>query len=189
MFRIVLRTEHRHHRGLHPVAGLPGVPRHRHLLLALLHLDGMHRAHLGQGAPLHPGCRGVELLEHRREPLGRGAGDEPAEPDREGRWRRHHQRGSREQPGEVQERRRHRPSRRPCVQPVRQRLRLHLRGCRHRLHALSAEHARHAGMALQHPRGAVSGSTDSRPARDRHAHRPESLGQRLSAWRLPAPGG
>lgn len=39
------------------------------------------------------------------------------------------------------------------------------------------------------PRGAVSGSTDSRSARDRHAHGNESLGQRLSAWRLPAPGG
>ncbi|ERI26690.1 TraU domain protein [Burkholderia cenocepacia BC7] len=44
-----------------------------------------------------------------------------------------------------------------------------------------------AGTA-QHPRGAVSGSTDSRPARDRHAYGHESLGQRLSARRLPASG-
>ena len=49
------------------------------------------------------------------------------------------------------ERRCHRPSSQDGVQPVRQRRRLYLRRRGHGLHAVSAEHARHDRLALQHP--------------------------------------
>ena len=73
------------------------------------------------------------------------------------------------------------------VQPVRQRLRLRLPGRRHGLHAVPAEHARHAGLALQRAGDGSTRGADPRHARDRRPHDAQPVGQRLSPRRLPAP--
>ncbi|CAM5376607.1 hypothetical protein SSTU70S_00769 [Stutzerimonas stutzeri] len=54
--------------------------------LAVLHLDRLHGAHVGQSAPLHPGCGRLQLQQYRRKPLGRGSGDEHAQSFSSGRW-------------------------------------------------------------------------------------------------------
>ncbi|CAM5450514.1 hypothetical protein SSTU70S_06966 [Stutzerimonas stutzeri] len=176
-----VRPGHRHHRLVGAVPRLPRIPRGRNLLLAVLHALRLLGSHFRQGAPLRPRCGGVEPLEHWRKPVAGGQGDEHAQPGTakaggDG----HDQSRQREQPRQVQERRCHRPSGRAGVQPVRQRLRLHLRRRWHGLHAVSAEHARHDRLALQHPGSVLPRSAHPRPARNRYAHRPEPLGQRVS---------
>ena len=82
-----------------------------------------------------------------------------------GRRRRDDEPRQREQPGEVQERRRDRASWWFGVQPVRQRPATPARA-RARPHAVPADNARHAGLALQRCRRWCTPSADSRHTRD-----------------------
>ena len=127
------------------------------------------------GAPLRPRCGGVELLEHRRKPVAGSQGDEHANPTAKagGDGTTNHDNennlakfrtpmSSAIRPGWCSA-----SSPAPPATPAKA-----LAG----LHAVSAEHARHDRLALQHPGSVLPRSAHPRPARNRYAHRPEPLG-------------